>query len=171
MLLSCAAPAQEAGAQPEPQPAPQGGVVNRIAATVNGRPITASEVRMRLAPYFRELSLLYPQQGPRFNSELVKAKKEVLNELIERELVLSDFETKGYIMKDDNIEQEINRRILVGFNGDRRAAYALMDDEHACITLRRVAYNVEAAAPKIARTGLPASFAEALRRGASPTGD
>ena len=121
LLLSCAAPAQEAGAQPEPQPAPQGGVVNRIAATVNGRPITASEVRMRLAPYFRELSLLYPQQGPRFNSELVKAKKEVLNELIERELVLSDFETKGYIMTDDNIEQEINRRILVGFNGDRDA--------------------------------------------------
>ena len=56
-------------------------------------------------------------------------------------------------------------------DGDRRAAYALMDDEHACITLRRVAYDVEAAAPKIARTGLPASFAEALRRGASPTGD
>ncbi|MCQ2367122.1 MAG: metallophosphoesterase family protein [Akkermansia sp.] len=56
-------------------------------------------------------------------------------------------------------------------DGDRRAAYALVDDEHARITLRRVAYDVEAAAPKIARTGLPASFAEALRRGASPTGD
>ncbi|MDO4221169.1 MAG: SurA N-terminal domain-containing protein [Akkermansia sp.] len=103
------------------QPAPQGGVVNRIAATVNGRPITACEVRMRLAPYFRELTMLYPQQGPRFNSELVKAKKEVMKDLIERELVLSEFETKGYIMKDDIIEEEINRRILVGFNGDRDA--------------------------------------------------
>ena len=103
------------------QPAPQGGVVNRIAATVNGRPITACEVRMRLAPYFRELTMLYPQQGPRFNSELVQAKKEVMKDLIERELVLSEFETKGYIMKDDIIEEEINRRILVGFNGDRDA--------------------------------------------------
>ncbi|MCQ2371439.1 MAG: metallophosphatase family protein [Akkermansia sp.] len=56
-------------------------------------------------------------------------------------------------------------------DGDPRAAYALVDDEHARITLRRVAYDVEAAAPKIARTGLPAGFAEALRRGASPTGD
>lgn len=56
-------------------------------------------------------------------------------------------------------------------DGDRRAAYALVDDERACITMRRVAYDVEAAAPKIARTGLPASFAEALRRGTSPTGD
>lgn len=56
-------------------------------------------------------------------------------------------------------------------DGDRRAAYALVDSERACITMRRVAYDVEAAAPKIARTGLPASFAEALRRGTSPTGD
>ena len=56
-------------------------------------------------------------------------------------------------------------------DGDPRAAYALVDDRAASITLRRVAYDVETAAPKIARTGLPASFAEALRRGTSPTGD
>lgn len=103
------------------QAAPKGGVVNRIAATVNGRPITSSEVRARLAPYFRELMLLYPRQGPRFNSELVAAKKAVLNDLIERELVLSDFETKGYVIKEDQVEDEISRRILMMHNGDRRA--------------------------------------------------
>lgn len=102
------------------QAAPKGGVVNRIAATVNGRPITSSEVRARLAPYFRELMLLYPRQGPRFNSELVAAKKAVLNDLIERELVLSDFETKGYVIKEDQVEDEIGRRILLQYNGDRR---------------------------------------------------
>lgn len=99
--------------------ATEGGVVNRIAATVNGRPITSSEVRARLAPYFRELVMLYPRQGPRFNSELVAAKKAVLNDLIERELVLSDFETKGFVIKEDQVEDEINRRILMMFNGDR----------------------------------------------------
>lgn len=97
-----------------------GGVVNRVAATVNGRPITVSEVRARLGPYFRELMMLYPQQGPRFNSELVKAKKAVLSELIDRELVLSEFETKGYMLKEDQIEGEINRRILTIFNGNRK---------------------------------------------------
>ena len=102
------------------QAAPKGSVVNRIAATVNGRPITSSEVRARLAPYFRELMLLYPRQGPRFNSELVAAKKAVLNELIERELVLSDFETKGFVIKEDQVEDEISRRILMQYNGDRR---------------------------------------------------
>ena len=106
-------------AVPVAQSAPKEGVVNRIAATVNGRPITASEVRARLAPYFRELMMLYPRQGPRFNSELVAAKKSVLNDLIERELVLSDFETKGFTIKEDQVEDEINRRILVMFNGNR----------------------------------------------------
>ena len=106
-------------AAPVAQSAPKEGVVNRIAATVNGRPITASEVRARLAPYFRELMMLYPRQGPRFNSELVAAKKSVLNDLIERELVLSDFETKGFTIKEDQVEDEINRRILVMFNGNR----------------------------------------------------
>lgn len=94
-------------------------IVNRVAATVNGRPITASEVRARLGPYIRELMMLYPQQGSRFNAELVKAKKEVLKELIERELVLSEFETKGYQMPESAIEEELNRRILAQFNGDR----------------------------------------------------
>lgn len=104
---------------PPVQAAPGSQVVNRIAATVNGRPITASEVKARLAPYYHELMMLYPRQGPRFNSEMVKAKKAVLQELIERELVLSEFETKGYLMKEDYVDDEINRRILVQFNGRR----------------------------------------------------
>ena len=106
-------------AVPVVQAAPQDGVVNRIAATVNGRPITSSEVRARLAPYFRELMMLYPRQGPRFNSEMVAAKKAVLNDLIERELVLSDFEAKGFSIKEDQVEDEINRRILMQYNGKR----------------------------------------------------
>ncbi len=96
-------------------------IVNRIAATVNGRPITSSEVRARLGPYMRELMILYPQQGPRFTAELVKAKKEVLRDLIDRELVLSEFESKGYMIQDEQVNDEINRRILMQFNGKRKA--------------------------------------------------
>ncbi len=96
-------------------------IVNRVAATVNGRPITSSEVRARLVPYMRELMVLYPQQGPRFTAELVKAKKQVLAELIDRELVLSEFESRGYMMQDDQVDDEINRRILSQFNGNRNA--------------------------------------------------
>ncbi len=118
-MLSCAEARQE-NADGASQ-AKASHVVNRIAATVNGRPITSSEVRARLSPYLRELMVLYPQQGPRFTAELVKAKKQVLSELIDRELVLSEFESKGFMMKDDQVDDEISRRILVQFNGDRNA--------------------------------------------------
>lgn len=121
-LLAATASVQSlsaAAAAAAPQaPKPQR-IVNRVAATVNGRPITSSEVRGRLSPYLRELTMLYPQQGPRFNSELLKAKKAVLEELIERELVLSEFSTKGYVMPETAIDEEINRRILAQFGGKR----------------------------------------------------
>ncbi len=121
LLLVALLPVAEAqqGKDRSSSPASANRIVNRIAATVNGRPVTSSEVRARLAPYMRELMVLYPQQGPRFTAELVKAKKQVLAELIDRELVLSEFETKGYAIQDDQVEDEINRRILVQFNGRR----------------------------------------------------
>ena len=124
MLLSCIAVSMGTGAEPDtaaPAAAQAGGsqIVNRIAATVNGRPITSNEVRARLMPYLRELLILYPKQGPRFTTELVKAKRAVIDELIERELVLSDFEERGLILPDTMIDEEINRRILYQFNGRR----------------------------------------------------
>ena len=54
---------------------------------------------------------------------------------------------------------------------DWRAAYALYCPETSTLHLRRVAYDVAEASNKSARTGLPASLAEALQHGASPTGD
>lgn len=118
--LAWEAAAQSAGPQP-PAPAPPRSkqIVNRIAATVNGRPVTSNEVRARMAPFIRELIMLYPKQGPRFQAELVKAKKAVIDELIERELVLSEFENKGMMMPETVIDEEINHRILYQFNGHR----------------------------------------------------
>ena len=101
-------------------------IVNRVAATVNGRPITSNEVRARLDPYLRELIMLYPKQGPRFNAELVKAKKAVINELIERELVLSEFESQGFIMPEPAVDEEISRRVLFQFNGKREILLNLL---------------------------------------------
>ena len=54
---------------------------------------------------------------------------------------------------------------------DYRASYALLDTDERTLILRRVEYDVESAAAKISHTGLPDSFATALRNGTSPTGD
>ncbi len=54
-------------------------------------------------------------------------------------------------------------------DGDPRAAYALYDVASCELTLRRVPYDVEAAAASAtAAMGLPEAFAHALRRGLSP---
>lgn len=102
-----------------PKPKLDRRVVNRIAATVNGRPITANEVTFRLMPIGAQLAALYPRQGVEFHRELAKAKNEIINDLVERELVMSEFETKGYMIRDSIIDQEINRMVIDDYNGNR----------------------------------------------------
>lgn len=119
MAIFCLCPCEADAQTRKPAKPKTPRIVNRVAATVNGRPITSSEVRARLAPYVRELTMLYPRQGPRFNAELLKAKKAVINELIDRELVLCEFETAGLMMPETAVNEEINRRVLTMFNGNR----------------------------------------------------
>lgn len=109
------APSQQAPERPKPVKR----IVNRIAATVNGRPVTSNEVSFLLMPIGAQLATLYPRQGPEFQRQLTKAKKDIINELIERELVLGDFEEKGYQMRDSLIDQEVQRTIKETFNGSR----------------------------------------------------
>lgn len=56
-------------------------------------------------------------------------------------------------------------------DNDPRAAYALLDLPRSTLILRRVTYDTRTASAKIARSGLPYSFGQALQNGTSPTGD
>ncbi len=51
-------------------------------------------------------------------------------------------------------------------DGDRRACYLIHDEEIGGLWLRRVEYDVEAAAESVLAAGLPARLAERLRTGA-----
>ncbi len=115
-------PAAQARAATPQKAAPQVAaprIVNRVAATVNGRTITSSELRDRIVPIMMELRMLYPRGGTELNQKLIKAKEEILEELIERELVLSEFYNKGFTMPEEQIETEVNNRVLNQFGGDR----------------------------------------------------
>ena len=51
-------------------------------------------------------------------------------------------------------------------DGDPAACYALLHDEQGTLTYLRVPYDVDAAARKIVKAGLPAPLAARLYRGA-----
>ena len=63
----------------------------------------------------------YPKQGPEFYKQLALAKKNIIEDLVERELLRNEFEGMGGVIRDSLIDQEINRTILTTFNGDRDA--------------------------------------------------
>ncbi len=96
-------------------------IVNRIAATVNGRPITANEVAMHLGPVVQQLAARYPKQGPEFYKQLALSKREIIEDLINRELLLAEFEGMGGQIRESLIDQDINHTILYTFNGNREA--------------------------------------------------
>ncbi|MEM1084741.1 MAG: peptidylprolyl isomerase [Verrucomicrobiota bacterium] len=106
------------------QPAvPQGMVeVNRIAATVNGLPITAKEVGVMLSPLIGQLMAEFPRRGAEFDRRLTEARDKILDELIDRQLIMSEFkkmEVKGAKLPDHVVDQEIDRQIDTLYNGDR----------------------------------------------------
>jgi diadenosine tetraphosphatase ApaH/serine/threonine PP2A family protein phosphatase len=64
---------------------------------------------------------------------------------------------RRYIMNVGSVGQPRDR--------DPRAAYGLWDREERTVTIRRVAYDVQATARKILRAGLPRPLADRLARG------
>ena len=94
-------------------------IINRIAATVNGRIITSNELSMMLMPIAGQLMAQYPRQGPEFVKQLAEAKDKILDELIERELVLTEFDEKGGTIPNEFVDQEIERTIRESCGGNR----------------------------------------------------
>lgn len=111
-----------ATAQQAPAPAQGGGLVevNRIAATVNGSPITAKEVGIMLGPEISRLMAEFPRRGPEFERQVKEASDRILQELIDRELIMSEFrkrETKGAHLPQRVVDQEIKRQVTTLYGG------------------------------------------------------
>jgi len=104
-------------AQPEPTPIPR--EVNGIAAKVNGRVITKNEVSFLLAPIFAQLGAQYPRRGKEFAAKLEESKNNILQELIDRQIILDEFKKLGAQMMPNAVETEIKRQINSTYNGDK----------------------------------------------------
>jgi len=99
--------------------APSGPVeVNGIAAKVNGRVITKNEVSFMLAPIYAQLAAQFPRRGPQFESQFKEARANILQELIDRQIILDEFKKLGASLPPHVIDNEIKRQVQTLYNGD-----------------------------------------------------
>jgi peptidyl-prolyl cis-trans isomerase SurA len=105
--------------QPAERPVPAGPVeVNGIVAKVNGKVITKNEVSFMLAPIYAQLAAQFPRRGPQFETEFNKAKDGVIQELVDRQIILDEFKQLGAHIKPHLIDEEIKRQMRELYNGD-----------------------------------------------------
>jgi peptidyl-prolyl cis-trans isomerase SurA len=117
-LLGVSAVHAEPGKAPA-KPARSGPIeVNAIAAKVNGRVVTKNQISFMLAPIYAQLAAQFPRRGAEFEKRLKEARDKILAELIDREIILSEFKMMGAHLKGPIVEEEIDRQIREIYNGD-----------------------------------------------------
>lgn len=94
--------------------------VNGIAAKVNGRVITKNQVSFLLAPIYAQLAAQFPRRGPNSQFELKfnEAKGKVIQELVDRQIILDEFKVIGASIKPHIVDEEVKRQRQELFNGD-----------------------------------------------------
>jgi peptidyl-prolyl cis-trans isomerase SurA len=92
--------------------------VNGIAAKVNGSVITKNEVAFMLAPLYAQLATQFPRRGPEFERQFNEARGKILQELIDRRIILDEFEQLGANIRPNLIDEEVKRQIRELYNGN-----------------------------------------------------
>ncbi len=92
--------------------------VNGIAAKVNGRVITKNQVSFMLAPIYAQLATQFPRRGPQFDAKFKEAKTSIIQELIDRQIILDEFKQLGATIKPYIIDEEVKRQMRDLYNGD-----------------------------------------------------
>lgn len=94
-------------------------IVDGIAAIVNDKVITFSEVKKRVDPTERLLKESY--QGQELVDKVKEARLKALNAEIERQLIIQDFFKAGYFVPENIVEDRMKDVISAQFDGDRSA--------------------------------------------------
>ncbi len=99
--------------------AQSGIVVDAVAAVVNGEVITLSEVMMATA--LKEREIRQTLAGEAAIREIKKVRAEALEELIDRKLIVQEFNKKGLTLPERYVRERIESLIREEFGGDRAA--------------------------------------------------
>ena len=111
--------ATAASAQQAPPQRPAGPIeVNGIAAKVNGRVVTKNQVSFMLAPVYAQLTTQFPRRGPQFEAKFKETKANIVQELVDRQIILDEFKQIGASIRPNLIDEEIKRQMRELYNGD-----------------------------------------------------
>ena len=94
-------------------------IVDGVAAVVNDRVITYSEVRMLAMPVVMRIRQQYA--GDELLAKVREAQVDAMNQLIERALILQEFKEKGYNIPDNIVDRELSEVIASEFGGNRES--------------------------------------------------
>ena len=94
-------------------------VIDGIAAQVNGDVITFSQVRDLVGP--RERALRGQYTGQELVDKVRDARKGALQDLIDRQLIIQEFQKKEYQIPPHMVDDRIATIIREDFGGDRQA--------------------------------------------------
>ncbi len=102
-----------------PKSAPAADLVDGVAAVVNSKVITQSEVRNAVAVRAQVIGMGYQGTQAQLDREITKIRKEALQDLIDRELILDAFYREGGVIRPKFVDDSINTFIRERFEGDR----------------------------------------------------
>lgn len=102
-------------------------VLDGLAAVVNSEPITYKQVRDLTAA--KEQQARDTLQDDALNRRIKEVRIAAVNELIDRQLILQDFKSKGYSIPDHFIDEEIEAIIKNRFHGNRAAFLRALSGE------------------------------------------
>ncbi|MBK1791450.1 peptidylprolyl isomerase [Persicirhabdus sediminis] len=91
--------------------------VNGIAVKVNGTVITNNEINFQLTPLRDALSAQMPNKGPAYDKIIAEQRNKIIDNLIDRELILYEFKARGAFIPPHVIDDEIKKEIRNLYNG------------------------------------------------------
>jgi peptidyl-prolyl cis-trans isomerase SurA len=115
-------------------PAPAATEINKVAARVNDSVVTESEVSLLLGPA-EGMMRAEGYSGEKLKAKLAEARERVLQDLIDREVILGEFNKMGGQIKEQFVDEEIERIIRADYKGDRKRFFAYL--QRAGVTNRK----------------------------------
>ena len=92
--------------------------LNSVAALVGDTPITLNDVKMQTAPVEQVIYQQFASDPSTLRQRVLEVRQKALESLIERHLILKDFEKQGYLLPENIIDERVQERIRNDF-GDR----------------------------------------------------